>query len=206
MPARTALRPWAAALLGVAMIVSACGGASATPSPTPSPTPTAAPTPTPSPTPSPTAAPTASPSASAAVDPAAGLAIADPYTIKELDAAAAETIQGAMEKGMGAFASVIQVGTREIQKAGTTVGYVLVIAFPAGTLTDETYKGFLAGIATTSTSTWKVVKVDNYSISTGTMSGISVGMFRAGDAVMLIMAPSAAEVVPIAKALIAANK
>lgn len=205
MSVRHARRPMAAALLGVAMLVSACGGAAATPSPTPSPTvaPTVAPTPTPSPTPTPTPA---SPSASAAVDPAAGLAIADPYTLKELDAAAAETIQGAMEKGMGAFSSVIHVGLREVQKAGSTVGYVMVIEFPAGTLSDTTYNGFLSGIASTGDSTWKVVKVGDYAISTGTMSGLSVGMFKAGDAVMLIMSPTASEIVPIATALIEANK
>ena len=161
------------------------------------------PSPTPSPTPAPTA--TTAPSASAAVDPAAGLAIADPYTLQELDAAAAETIQGAMAKGMGAFASVIHVGMREVQKAGTIVGYVMVIQFPTGTLSDTTYNGFLAGIASTGSSTLKVVKVGSTSISTGTMSGLSVGMYRAGDAVMLIMSPTATEVVPIAKALIAAN-
>ena len=208
MPTSHARRHWTAALLGIALLVSACGGASATPTPSPTPSPTATPSPTPAATPSPTPSPTeaASPSASAAVDPAAGLAIADPYTLKELDSAAAQTIAGAMEKGMGAFASVIHVGMREVQKAGATVGYVMVIEFPSGTLSDTTYNGFLAGITSTGDTTWKVVKVDSYSVSTGTMSGLSVGMFKAGDAVMLIMSPTAAEVVPIAKALIAANK
>jgi len=195
MHKRLIVRPWAAAVLGVALVVGACG-ASASPSPSP--------TATPSPTPSPT--PTAAPSASGPVDPAADLAIAAPYTLQELDPASASTIQAAMEKGMGAFTSVIHVGTRTVSKAGATVGYVMVIAFPPGTLTETTYKAVIAGITASSGAPLTDVKVNGFTVSTGTMSGISVGAFMANESVVLVLSPAASEVVPIATALIAANK
>ena len=208
MSVRPSHRPGAAALLGLALFVGACGAsATATPAPTPTATPTAEPTatPTPAPTATPTPEPTASPSPSPTVDPAAGLRMVDPYTINELDPAVKAAIQGPMEQSLGAFASVIYVGTREVEKAGTTVGYVMVILFPGGSLGNGGYKSVLAGI-TASGAKFKTVKVGGYQVSTGTSSGVSMALFRVEDAVLMILAPDKAELLPITKALIAANK
>ena len=194
-------------LLASSLVVTACGATSSSvPSATVTPSAAPAPTPVPSATPSPSLALAPSPSASAAVDPTAGLLIAPPYTLSELDPTTAATIQGALAKGMGAFASVVQVGTREIQKNGTTVAYVMVILFPAGSLTDTAYKAALGGIEASANTTFKVSKVAGYDVSTGTMSTLSAGVFHAGNAIALILAPVVTEVLPAATALITANK
>jgi hypothetical protein len=204
----------AAALLGTVLVVSACGGSTATDAPSQAPTPApatsapvATPTPTasPAPTASPTPAPTEAPSASAAVDPAAGLAIASPYKLAPLDPATEAAVQGSIEQSMGAFSGVFHVGMREITKSGVLAAYVMVMLFPAGTLTDTTYKAALGGITGASGTSFKASQVAGTSVSVGTLSTVNAGIFKSGDALMMVLALAKAEVLPIAKALITAN-
>jgi hypothetical protein len=220
-----------ASLIGVGLAVGACGGSAATAAPvTPVPTiaaatatsaPTASPTPAPSSSANPTAsaaasaAPVASDSpgasaasgasASAAVDPASNLAIASPYSIVTLDAATATAMQTSIEQGMGAYAGLIHVGTREVAKSGKLAAYVMVLAFPTGTLTDATYQAVLAGMSASATGAFTSNTVSTTTVSTGTMSTVNVGIYRAGDAVMVVLALDKTEVLPIATALISSN-
>lgn len=221
-------RRLAAALTGILLVVGACGGNTATVAPvTPVPTvspvapsvasvaPTTSVVPTSSPTPAPSVAATTGPgasadasasaSASAVVDPAASLAIASPYAIVALDAATATALQTSIEQGMGAFAGLVHVGTREVAKSGVLAAYVMVLAFPAGTLTDATYQLVVAGLSANATAAFTPTTVSGTTVSTGTMSTVNVGVYKAGDAVMLVMAVAKAEVLPIAGALISSN-
>jgi hypothetical protein len=209
----------AAALLGFGLVAGACGGSAATAAPvTPVPTiatapPTASPTPVPTATPTaaPTATPTAAPTAtatagaSAAVDPAASLAIAAPYALVELDPATAAAMQSSIESGLGAYSSLFHIGTREVTNAGKLAAYVMVMQFPTGTLTDTTYQAVLGGITASSKTTFKLNDVAGTPVSTGTLSTVSVGIFKSGDDVVLVLAITQPEVLPIAKALITSN-
>ncbi len=207
----------AAALLGFALVAGACGGSAATAAPV-TPVPTIAPAPaTASPTPAPTATPTIAPTptaaatptpaaiASAAVDPAAGLAIAAPYALVDLDPATAAAIQGSIESGLGAYSGLFHVGTREATKSGKLAAYIMVMQFPAGTLTDSTYPAVLGGIAASSKVPFKPTDVAGTSVSTGTLSTVNVGVFRSGDHIVLVLALAKDDVLPISKALITAN-
>jgi hypothetical protein len=189
-------------ILVVAVLLAGCapGALLTTASPSPSPSPTPSPTPEPTPTEAPT------PSPSVAVDPAAGLAIASPYSITELDAASAAAIATAMETSLGGFSSVIHVGTRTVEKARAVLAYVMVIEFPTGMMTASTYQAMLAGMAASGKTTFKTTTVSGLQVSTGKMATTFVGVFDIGDHVLMVLAPAAADVIPISKALITANQ
>jgi len=207
----------AAALLGFSLVAGACGASGPTAAPV-TPVPTIAPapatasstpaptaTPTTAPTPAPTATLTAGASASAAIDPAAGLAIAAPYQLAELDSATGAALQTSIEAGLGTYATLFHIGTRQVTKAGKPAAFVMVMQFPAGTLTEATYQVVLGGIAASSKATLKVNDVAGTPVSTGTLSTVSVGIFKAGDDVILVLALAQPDVLPISKALMAAG-
>jgi hypothetical protein len=114
-------------------------------------------------------------------------------------------MQTSIEQGMGAYAGLIHVGTREVAKSGTLAAYVMVLAFPTGTLTDATYQAVLAGMSTSATGSFTSNTVMTTNVSTGMMSTVNVGIYKAGDAVMVVLALDKAEVLPIAGALISSN-
>jgi hypothetical protein len=217
-----------AALIGIGLGVGACGGSTATAAPAASApslvaSPSAANTPTPATSPPATssAAPgdssasgalgsagasaSASASASATVDPAAGLAIASPYSLVELDATTATAMQTSIEQGMGAYGGLIHVGTREVDKGGTLAAYVMVLAFPTGTLADATYQAVLTGMSANATGAFTSNSVMTTTVSTGVMSTVNVGIYKAADAVMVVLALDKTQVLPIAAALISSN-
>jgi hypothetical protein len=198
----------AGTFLGIALITAACGGTTATASPTVAPTtaPTAPPVASASPVASPSVAPSTSPAASAAVDPAAGLKIAAPYTITELDPTLSQSIAASMEQSLGAFSSLIHVGARSITNAGTQAAILMVIAFPAGTLSDTTYQSVLTGMTASTEATLTTTNISGIDVSTGKLATTAVGVFRVEDHVLLVLCPDATQVVPVVTALIAANQ
>jgi hypothetical protein len=103
-------------LVAMALLVGACGTGLATPSPAVQATPTR-----------PASASTAP--SSPAGDPLAGLSIAAPYTIAPLDAGQAAQIEQ-VRNGLGAMATVVQIGARMVKKSGTGGGLLLAMAFP----------------------------------------------------------------------------
>ena len=189
------------------VVISACGGsASASPSPTPAPSPTPTQAPSPSPSPTPTALPSPSPSAVAAADPAAGLAIAPPYTLAPLDPALDASFRQQFSATAGAFASLIGVGGKEVVKNGALAGYTFVVGFPPGIMTDATYQTMLTGIATNAQLQFKTTMTSGVAVSTGSNATNGYGVFRVGDHILIVATTPGAASGTIAAALIAANK
>ncbi len=194
-PARTVTAAFA-----VAMLVGACGAAA-----TPSPSPTANPTPSPSPTanPTPTLMPILSPSAAA--DPATGLTIDPPYELTEFDAATSAAMQSQMQAGMGALASIVSVGVRQVSKAGVPEGAVVVMSFPTGVLNDAAYQGAVAGVGASMGVTFETTTISGVEESVGSSAIAGLGIFRTGDHLVIVITPPGDAVVPISTALISAS-
>jgi hypothetical protein len=193
----------------VALTVAACGStAPATQSPSqaasvapPSVAPSIA---------SPSAAATPAPSAPAAsaspaADAAAGLTIGAPYTMTALPPALQTTMEQQMAAGLGAFGGAITTGFRQISGgAGTSI--LMVLAFPSGTLDDQAYQAALAGMGTSMGATFSKQTVDGIEVATGKASTGGVGVFHVDDHMLVVIAQTEADVLPVATALIAANK
>ncbi|MEA2630257.1 MAG: hypothetical protein QOE66_476 [Chloroflexota bacterium] len=156
-------------LILIGLLIVACSpAASAAPSATETPAATPTSSPSPSPSPSPASSPSDTPSASAAaVDPALGLKIAAPYELVALDPALEASFRQQFATSAGAFASLIGIGGREVTSSGLLAGYVFVIAFPAGVLTDASYQAMLGGIATGSQLTFTATTISGVSFSSG---------------------------------------
>ena len=199
-------RGLAVILLG-AFIAACSPAASVAPSATATPvaTPTAAATvaATPAPTPSPSAA---TASASAAPDPSVGLKIAPPYALTTLDPALEATFRSQFAQGAGAFGSLIGLGGRTITQDGKLVGYVFVIGFPTGMLTANAYQAMISGMEPGMGVTFETQKISGVDVSIGESAAANVAAFQDGDNVVLTIAPTAAELPTLAKALIDANK
>jgi hypothetical protein len=196
-------------LVFVGLLIAACSpAASGAPSTSEAPaaTPTSAPSPSPNPSSSTASNPSDAPSASAAADPALGLKIAAPYQLVALDPALEASFRQQFATSAGAFASLIGIGGREVTSGGLLAGYVFVIAFPAGVLTDASYQAMLGGIATGSQLTFTATTISGVSFSSGTTATSGLGAFRVGDHVVMVVAPTATTLTPIATALITANK
>lgn len=194
-------------LFGV--LLAACSPAApVAPSLTPSPVPTIAPTPSAAATvaAAPSAAPVASASAAAAPDPAIGLKVAAPYTLGALDPALEAAFRQQFAASAGAFGSLIGVGGRDVITNGLPVAYVVVIGFPAGIMSDAAYQSMLSGIASSSAGTLTKKTISGTEVSEGTAATGTLGFYRDGDNVIMVIAPKAADLDPVAKALIDANK
>ena len=199
-------RGLAVSLLGLAL--AACSPAASV-APSATAVPTAAPTV--APTVAATAAPTPSPSvavasASAAPDPAIGLKIAAPFALTELDPALEAVFRDQFTKGAGAFGSLIGLGGRTITQDGKLVGYVFVIGFPTGMLSDTAYQAMLTGMEPGMGVSFKTEKISGVDVSVGESAAANVAVFQDGDNVVLTLSPTAAELPALAKALIDANK
>jgi hypothetical protein len=194
-------------LVFVGLLIAACSPA-ASGAPSTSEAPAATPTaPSPSPSPSPASSPSDAPSASAAaVDPALGLKIAAPYQLVALDPTLETSFRQTFAASAGAFASLIGIGGREVTSSGTPAGFVFVIAFPAGALTDASYQAMLGGIASGSQMTFTATTISGVSFSSGTTATSGLGAFRVGDHVVMVVTPTATTLTGIATALITANK
>ncbi len=190
----------------IGLLIAACSPAvSVAPSPTDTPTPTASPSPSPDPSPSPS--PSSAPSASAAAaDPAAGLKIAAPYQLTTLDPALEASFRQQFATSAGAFASLIGIGGREVVSNGALAGYVFVIAFPTGVLSDTAYQAMLGGIASGSQMTFTTTTISGVSFSSGTAATSGLGAFRVGDHVLMVATPTSKALTDVGTALITANQ
>ena len=184
---------------------SANAGASASSPATPSPSPSAAPSATASATASPSSSVSPSSSAPTAPDPAAGLAIAAPYVLSTLDSALETRFRDQFGASAGAFASLIGIGGRQVNTNGALAGYVFVVGFPTGLLSDATYQGMLTGIERGSQVTFATTTISGVKVSSGSAATSGLGAFKSGDRVILLVTPTAGNVAPIATALISAN-
>ena len=181
----------AAGLLVLAGAVAACGGASTSSAPTASPA---------------AASSGAAPGAGdATADPLLGVKIGAPYTLTDLPASKADAIQAGIEKDLGAYGKAVHVGVQSIDQAGKPVAYLMVVAFPRGTLNDNIYGQVITDLSMGAEANFTSKLISNVPVSFGTLSGGSVAVFRTGDVVMITLSPTPTDLTPVVSALVGAN-
>lgn len=184
-----------AGLVAVAALVAACGNGS--------PTTTAG------------AAASAAPSATApsGTDSAAGatagqlldVGIGAPYTLVDLPASKADVLQAGIEKDLGAYGKAVHAGVKEIQQDGTSAGYLMVVAFPSGTLGDNLYQQVLTTLSMGAEASFTTKPISAVPVSFGTLNGGSMAVFRHGDLLLIALSPTATDLTPVVTALVKAN-
>ena len=192
----------AAALGGCGGTASTTGSAGTAPSQVAA---TPAPTASPSPAASPSAAAPASAATSSGPDPAAGLKIDAPYTFVDLPPALQQAFESQMKSSLGAFGSSITFGFRQVD-GGTGQAFLMVLAFPTGTVSANAFEAMLSGISGSMGATLQKTTVDGVEVSSGPSTSGGVGIFHIGDHILIVIAQKPADSLPIAKALITANK
>jgi hypothetical protein len=192
-----------AGLATVALLVAACGGSTA---PTASQTASAAAIP-----PSPAATSPGTPAASAstaaggspAADAAASLSIAAPYTLAQLEGAQAQIDQ--ITNGLGAMASIVQIGARQVKKAGSNDGLLLAMAFPGvpvpGSFLD-TFAASAGGPNATVTSR----NINGHDVKLIEGSSTHAAAYAHGSTLVFVYGQSADETVAIVTAVIQASE
>jgi hypothetical protein len=201
-------RPPHRALIGfaaIALLAAACGGSTA-PTASPTASPAAATTASPASTVGATPASTASQAAASSpgADAAAGLRIALPYTLEPLDASQAGQIDQ-VKNGLGAMASVVQVGVRQVKKAGANDGLLLAMAFPGVPVPGS----FLDSMATAAAgSNGKVTSqtINGQDVKLIEGSSTHVAAYAHGSTMVFVYGQSADETVAIVTAVIQASE
>jgi hypothetical protein len=198
-----ATRALAVILFG--LVLAACSpAASVAPSATAEPT--AAPTVAATAASTPSASTAAAASASAAPDPSTGLKIDAPYALTALDPALEALFREQFTKGAGTFGSLIGVGGKTVTQDGKLAGYVFVIGFPAGMLSEVAYKAMVTGMQSSMDTTFTTQTISGVDVSVGSSAAANMAVFQNGDHVVLALTPTPAELPKVAKALIDANK
>jgi hypothetical protein len=186
-------------LVVMAVLVAACGTGPASPSPAAQGTPTRAADPS-------TAASSTVGSPVAGLDPIANLSIAAPYTFEPLDAAQAAQIQQ-IQNGLGAMATIVQIGARMVKKSDTSAGLLLGMAFPGVPLDSaalvDSVVGGAAGKAG-GTMTTRTIGGQQVRLVEGPTTSIA-GYPRAGT-IVLAYGRSLSEAVGIITAVIDASE
>jgi hypothetical protein len=152
-------------------------------------------------------APAASTGASApatGADPAAGLTIDSPYTLTTLPGGLQQTLESQMAGGLGAFGGAVQVGFRQV--GGSSGSILMVIAFPAGSLSAAAYQAAVAVMASNLGATFSTSTVDGVDVANGKAKTGGVAMFHIADHLLVVISPLETESLPIATALITANQ
>jgi hypothetical protein len=188
-------------LVAIALLAAACGTGSASASPaaqtTASPSAGAG-----------TAGGSGSPNASssAAGDPIADLSIAPPYTLDALDAGQQAQIEQ-VRNGLGAAASVVQVGARMVRKSGSSAGLLLAMAFPGVPLNSASLLDSIVGGAAGSaggTMTTRTILGQEVRLVEGTTT--SVAGYPHDGTIVLAYGRSLSEAVEIITAVIQATE
>jgi hypothetical protein len=110
-----------------------------------------------------------------------------------------------MATSMGAFGSNITFGFRQVE-GGTGQAFLMVLAFPSGTVSANTFQGMVGGLTASMGATLKTTTVDGVDVASGPSTAGGVGIFHIGDHVLIVIAEKPADSLPIATALIKANK
>jgi hypothetical protein len=143
-------------------------------------------------------------SAPAAADPAAGLKIGAPSTLTTLPGGLQQTLESQMAGGLGAFGGAVQVGFRQV--GGSSGSILMVIAFPAGSLSAAAYQAAVAVMASNLGATFSTSTVDGVDVANGKAKTGGVAMFHIADHLLVVISPLETESLPIATALITANQ
>ena len=146
-----------------------------------------------------------SPGTPGEADPAASLRINQPFGLATLPAATADTLQATFTKDLGAFGKAVRVGARAVTRDGSNVGFVLAVGFPRQTLDATTYADAVATLEAGAEQSFAKRQILNVEVTTGTIGGGEVGLFRVGDTLVIVLGATSAVVVPIVTALINAN-
>jgi hypothetical protein len=203
-PSRRALTAFAAVVIAVAL--AGCGNSAGTsPSASPSQVAAASPSTASSPSVAASSAPSASTAASRGPDPAAGLKVDAPYTLVDLPPAMQQAFETQMATSLGAFGSNITYGFRQVD-GGTGLTYLLVLAFPTGTVNAATFQGMVGGLSGSMGATLTTTTVDGVDVASGPTSTGGVAIFHIGDHALIVITQKPADSLPIAKALISANQ
>jgi hypothetical protein len=153
------------------------------------------------------ALPSINPGASGtAVDPAVGLKIDAPYSLVALPGALQQQLETSMATSLGAFGQSIKVGFRQVSGGAGMISILMVISFPPGTLNATAYQAALSGMGGSMGATFTTTAVDGVDVSSGTMSTGGVAIFHDGDQMVMVIAPTPSDALPIATALVKANK
>jgi hypothetical protein len=193
-------------LAAIALLATACGSATA---PTTSPTASPAVATTPSPAASAAATPAASASSAAAgspgADPAATLSIAAPFTLAPLEAAQAAQFETGLKASLGAMASIVEVGARQVKKSGTNDGLLLAMAFP-GVPVPGSFLDSIAASAGGSNAkvTSRTIEGQDVRLIEGT--GTNIAAYLHGSTIVFAYGQTADESVAIITAVIQASE
>lgn len=141
-----------------------------------------------------------------AVDPAADLKIDAPYSLVALPPSLQQTLETSMATSLGAFGQAIKVGFRQVSGGAGMISILMAISFPAGTLNASAYQAALTGMGGSMGATFTTTTVDGVDVSSGTMTTGGVAIFHHGDRMVMVIAPTPSDALPIATALVKANK
>jgi hypothetical protein len=139
------------------------------------------------------------------VDAAAGLTIDPPYSLVAMPPALQQIIETQMASSLGAAGSTVSFGFRQVG-GGTGTPILMVMGFPAGSLTADAYQAALGGITANTAATFKTTTVDGVEVSTGTTATGGIAVFHIGDHLLAVLGTTETDGLAIATALIGANQ
>ncbi len=183
----------AAGLLALAALVAACGGTA---------NPSASPTAASGGASSGSSGPAASGDAASQL---LGVSIGAPYTLADLTATQADTIQTGIEKDLGAYGKAVHVSVKAVSQNGLSPAYLMVVAFPPGTLNDTIYKQVITDLSMGAEADFPPKLIGVVPVAFGSLNGGSVAVFRRGDLVFIALSPTTTDLTPVITALVKVN-
>ena len=121
----------------------------------------------------------------AEIDAATRLTIAPPNRLGELNPEFVAALRQLLA-AMTPVSTWVTLGARSVRSRDITIGVVLVMAFPAGMLTDEAYQGAMAGASLTVNVKLKTSTLLGIKVATGSVAVGGVAMFRAEDRIIMV--------------------
>ena len=116
-----------------------------------------------------------------------------------------QAFEAQMASSLGAFGNSITFGFRQVE-GGTGQAFLMVLAFPTGTVTASTFQAMVTGISGSMGATLQTTTVDGVDVASGPATSGGIGIFHIGDHILIVIAEKPADSLPISKALISANQ
>jgi hypothetical protein len=114
-----------------------------------------------------------------------------------------QAFQAQVGSGLGALGG--SMGFRQIDGgAGNT--FLMVLAFPSGTVSASTFQTMVAGMSAGMGATLQTTNVDGVDVASGPSTTGGVAFFLVGDHALIVISEKAADALPVSKALISANQ
>ena len=115
-----------------------------------------------------------------------------------------QTLETQMASGLGTLGGSVQVGFRQV--GGSSGSILMVIAFPAGSLSAAAYQAAVAVMGSNLGATFSTSTVDGVDVANGKAKTGGVAMFHIADHLLVVISPLDSESLPIATAIIHANQ